>query len=95
MASYKQKCIVCRKEYALVRTYREKPICDSCKRKSLTGEIKDEKLKAMFDLPIEFYLRNNFLRDIKEKYLRFGSLSEKQVEMFKKVAEDEKAKVNK
>jgi len=41
-------------------------------------------MKKMFDIPEEFYVSNSFLRDIKVKYLRFGNLSDKQIEAFKK-----------
>ena len=41
-------------------------------------------MKKMFNIPEEFYKENAFLRDIKINYLRFGKLSEKQIEFFKK-----------
>jgi hypothetical protein len=56
----------------------------------MKGEIKDPKMKKMFDIPEEFYKENSFLRDIKIKYLQWGELTEKQIEAFKKVAKDMK-----
>ena len=58
----------------------------------MEGEIKDSEMKKMFDIPIEFYRENMFLRDIKINYLRFGKLSERQVEAFKKVVKQMKKK---
>ena len=93
---YKVKCIRCRKNYVLA-TRREKfPVCYECHKKEMEGEIKDPKMKEMFDIPEEFYMKNSFLRDIKIKYLRFGSLSEKQIEAFEKtVKEMEKEEMKK
>ena len=45
-------------------------------------------MKKLFDIPESFYKENSFLRDIKINYLRFGNLSEKQIEAFKKVVND-------
>ena len=53
----------------------------------MKGEIKDPKMKKMFDIPEEFYKENSFLRDIKIKYLQWGELTEKQIEAFKKTVE--------
>ena len=47
-------------------------------------------MKKMFDIPEEFYRESLFLRNIKSSYLRFGKLSGKQIEWFKKVVEDMK-----
>lgn len=54
----------------------------------MSGEIKDPKMKKMFNIPEDLYKNNAFLRDIKIKYLRFGSLTEKQVDAFKKVSKE-------
>jgi len=52
--------------------------------KYLEGEIKDPKMKKFFDIPEEFYKQNSFLADIKLNYLKFGKLTEKQIEAFKR-----------
>lgn len=52
--------------------------------------IDDPAMKKLFDIPREFYLENTFLRNIKQSYLRFGSLTEKQIEAFKKTVEEMK-----
>ena len=51
----------------------------------MTGEIKDPKMKKMFDIPDELYKESSFLRNIKINYLRYGNLTDKQVAAFKKV----------
>ena len=84
---YKVKCSRCRKNY-VVATYRTRyPVCYECVKKELDGEIKDTKMKKLFDIPEEYYMENDFLRDIKIKYLRYGKLSDKQIESFKKAVE--------
>jgi hypothetical protein len=51
----------------------------------MKGVIKDPKMKKMFDIPEEFYKNNAFLRDIKIKYLKFGDLTENQINAFIRV----------
>ena len=84
---YKQKCMKCKKNYVVV-TYRNRfPTCYECQKNELQGEIKDPKMKRMFNIPEKFYQENSFLRSIKANYLRFGKLSERQIETFKKAVE--------
>ena len=59
-------------------------MCYDCQKTELHGTVSNVKMKKMFDIPEEFYVNNSFLRDIKIKYLRFGNLSDKQIEAFKK-----------
>ena len=87
-ASYKQKCVVCRKDYALVSWKNRYPVCVTCKMKEINKPITDKKFKKMFDIDIKLYEKSAFLRNIKANYLHFGSLSEKQIEMFKKTVEE-------
>ncbi len=61
----------------------------------MKGEIKDPKMKKMFDIPEEFYEENSFLRDIKIKYLKWGELSERQIAAFKKTVKERKEKAKK
>ena len=81
---YKQLCKRCKKNYVLITWKQRFPVCHECQKAELEGEIKDPKMKRMFNIPDEFYKKNMFLRDIKIKYLKYGSLSEKQVAAFKK-----------
>jgi len=53
----------------------------------MQGEIKDPKMKKLLDIPEEYYKENSFLRNIKINYLKYGRLTEKQVEAFKKTVE--------
>ncbi len=69
-------------------TYKQRyPICYDCQKKELEGEIKDPKMKKLFNIPEEFYKQNAFLRSIKINYLKYGELSKKQIEVFKQVIE--------
>ena len=61
----------------------------------MQGEIKDPKMKKLLDIPEEYYQENSFLRNIKISYLKYGSLTEKQVEAFKKVVQKFKEKKTK
>ena len=63
-------------------------VCYDCQKEEMKGEIKDPKMKKMFDIPEEFYKNNSFLRDIKVKYLKWGELTENQIKAFKKVVKD-------
>lgn len=89
-ASYKELCRRCKKNYVLV-TWRDRfPICIECQKAEMEGEITDPKMKKMFDIPKEFYDRVNFLRSIKINYLKYGALSKKQIDTFKKVVAEMK-----
>ena len=83
---YKQLCAICKKSHVLISSRGQFPICTSCSMKQINQPIEDEKFKAMFDIDQKLYEQSSFLRSIKSNYLRFGSLSEKQVETFKRVA---------
>ena len=54
-------------------------MCYDCQKAEMQGEIKDPEMKKMFDIPEEFYENNAFLRDIKIKYLKWGELTENQI----------------
>jgi len=83
MAKFKQLCLRCKKNY-VPASWRDKFIqCYECQKKELSTEIEDKEFKKMFDIPEEFYKENSFLRDIKIKYIRFKTLSERQIEAFK------------
>ena len=88
MAKYKQKCIICKEKWALVNHYREKPMCKDCEQKLMQKPIKDIKFKKMFNIDQKLYEESSFLKSIRLNYARFGSLSGKQVEYFKKVVDE-------
>ena len=87
MISYKQRCVRCKKNMVLMKSRSQFPICYECQKPELEGEIKNKAMKKMFDIPEQFYRDEPFLRSIKINYLRFGNLSDKQIEAFKKVVE--------
>lgn len=87
MAMFKQKCIRCKTNYQLASRRDKYVICFECQENEFNQDIEDKDMKKLFDIPIEFYKNNMFLRDIKIKYLKFGSLSEKQIEAFKKTVD--------
>ena len=60
--------------------------------KEISKPIKDPKFKKLFDIDNSLYEKSGFLRNIKASYLRFQNLSDKQIEMFKKVVDEVKKK---
>ena len=91
---YKQQCFRCKKNYVSTN-YRERyVVCYDCQKSDLSKGITDLEMKSMFDIPEEYYKRNLFLRNIKLNYLRYGKLTDKQVEAFKKTVEKEKSTKN-
>ena len=86
---FQMKCSRCKKNYVTVTRRQSFALCYDCQKSELEGEIKDPEMKKMFDIPQDLYRTNTFLRDIKVKYLKYGELSEKQIEVFKKVAKEE------
>ena len=87
---YKQKCYRCKSKYVTVRRGQRYAMCYDCQKDELKGTIKDPKMKKLLTIPEKYYKENPFLRDIKINYLRYGKLSEKQIEAFKKVLKQEK-----
>jgi hypothetical protein len=85
---FKQRCALCKKNWAEMYSNRQFPICPQCQIKQINQPIDDPEYKKFFDLPLELYERSSFLRSIKQSYLRFGSLTDKQKEAFVKVAEE-------
>ncbi|MBS3145896.1 hypothetical protein J4414_03785 [Candidatus Woesearchaeota archaeon] len=92
MVLYKELCRKCRKNYVKITSKEKYPVCYECQKKELDGKIKDSKMKKFFEIPEDFYRENNFLRSIKLNYLRYGNLSEKQIEAFKKTVRNMKQK---
>lgn len=83
---YKQLCAICRKNHVLISARGQFPICTSCSMKQINQPIEDEKFRKLFDIDQKLYEQSSFLRSIKSNYLRFGSLSEKQIDTFKRVS---------
>jgi len=89
---YKQRCCRCKKNYEVVTWKQKYVVCYECQKKELATEIKDPEMKKLFDIPEEFYKKNSFLRSIKLNYIRYGNLTEKQLEAFKKTVKNLKGK---
>ncbi len=70
---------------------RQFPICSPCQMKRINQEITDPVFKKFFNIPTDLYEKSQFLRNIKEAYIRFGSLTENQRTAFLKAVEDLKA----
>lgn len=87
LPKYKQRCALCKKNMVLMYSARQFPICTDCHMKRIAEPIKGKKYDFL-NIPDELYRESSFLRNIKESFLRFGSLSEKQIEVFKKVVGD-------
>jgi len=83
--NYKIKCGKCKKNYQLVNRSTRFVICYECQKPDMKGEITDPKMKKLFDIPESYYKESLFLRDIKIKYLMYGSSSENQIAAFEKV----------
>jgi hypothetical protein len=87
MVRFKQLCNKCKKNYVVISSRNDFAMCYDCQKTDLNQPIKDSKMKKLFDIPEEFYKNNLFLRNIKMYYIRFGKLSDKQIEFFKKSVE--------
>ena len=85
---FKQRCAICKKNMVIMYSLRQFPICVKCHMKRIDKPIKSLKFKKLFDIPRKLYEQSLFLRNIKESYLRFDNLSEKQINAFKKVVND-------
>jgi len=76
----------------LITARNQFPLCYPCQKPELEGKISDPKMKKLFAISEELYKESAFLRSIKSNYLKFGKLSDKQIEYFKKVAKELKEK---
>src|SRR3989338_4431584 len=85
---FKQRCAICKKNMVVMYSSRQFPICVECHMKRISDPVTDPKYKALLDIPRDFYEKSMFLRNIKESFQRFGSLTVNQVTAFKKAVED-------
>jgi hypothetical protein len=92
--NFKQKCERCKKNYVTVSSWKRprQIICYECDKKNMEGEITDPEMKKLFDIDEELYKNSTFLRNIKINYLRYHSLTQPQIDAFKKVVGDIKKK---
>jgi hypothetical protein len=96
MVQFKQKCAKCKVNYVTV-TGRNSygAMCYECQSKEMQGDITDPEMQKMFNIDEEYYKTNPFLRSIKINYLKYGKLSERQVEAFKESVERMRVKEKK
>jgi hypothetical protein len=87
---YKQKCERCKTNYVTVSSWKQRRpiICYECEKKEMEGEITEPEYKKLFDIPEELYRQNSFLRRIKINYLKYHSLTQPQIDAFKKTVQD-------
>jgi len=90
MIQYQHRCVKCKKNMVLITGRNQFPICYECQKPELQGKISSPTMKKMFDIPEEFYKKNGFLRSIKSNYLKYGKLTEKQIDAFKKTVKEMK-----
>lgn len=84
---FKKKCALCRDKMAIITSFSQFPVCDCCQMKRIKGNIADKEYEFL-NINDKLYKESYFLRNIKENYLRYGNLSEKQIEAFKKVVKE-------
>ena len=91
---YKQRCERCKTNYVTISSWRQhRPIvCYECEKKDMEGKITDPEMIKLFDIPEELYKQNGFLRRIKINYLRYHSLTQPQIDAFKKTVLEMKKK---
>ncbi|MBI5390130.1 hypothetical protein HZB02_01460 [Candidatus Woesearchaeota archaeon] len=85
---YKQKCYRCKKNYVITSYRNSFPVCYDCCKEELSKPVNDPAMKKFFAIPEDYYKQNSFLVNIKLNYLKYGTLTEKQIAAFKKVVED-------
>ncbi len=85
---FKKKCGICKKVWVVIHR-REFPICTPCHMKRIFSEEQKITAKKFLFLNIdkEFYEQSRFLRNIREAYLRFEDLTDRQIEAFKETLE--------
>ncbi|MGE0793066.1 MAG: hypothetical protein AB7V77_02700 [Candidatus Woesearchaeota archaeon] len=90
---FKQKCNKCKINYVMTTKKQPYVICYECQKEELNKEITDPFVKKILDIPEEYYKQNAFLRNIKINYIKYGTISEKQISAFKKTVEEMKKEI--
>lgn len=80
---FKQKCKICGKEWVVINR-REFPICVKCHIMQIFSEKVTDKEYSFLNIPRELYEKSRFLRNIRQSYLMYKELTEKQIKAFKK-----------
>ena len=80
MVKFKQRCYVCKNNWALVSSGRQKfVVCKDCEMKVVDKKVEKKTYAKLFDIPREWYEENGFLRSIRYSYVKFCSLTEMQL----------------
>ena len=91
MISYKQRCALCKKGWALITSGRQRfAVCLDCEMKFVEKKLEDKEFVKLFDIPLDWYRENSFLRSVRYQYGRFGTITDRQIEAFKKTIKDMK-----
>ena len=75
---FKTKCGVCKKEWIIV-TSRDFPICVTCHLKQIFSEEVTDREYDFLNIDKTVYSQSKFLRSIRQNYLMYKTLSEKQI----------------
>ena len=87
LPQFKQKCKICKTEWVILNR-REYPICVKCHlRQIFSEEVTDPKFEFL-NISKELYEKSRFLRNIRQAYLMYKNLTEKQAEAFKKTVKE-------
>ena len=84
---FKQKCKICRDEWVVINR-REYPICVKCHLRQIFSEEVTEKKYQFLNIEKRLYTKSRFLRNIRQSYLMYKSLTKKQIDAFKKTVEE-------
>ncbi len=82
---FKEKCRICKTNW-VVKTRRDYPICVDCHMKQIFKQEVTDKKYQFLNIDKEIYEQSRFLRNIKQAYLMYEELTEKQIEAFKETA---------
>ena len=63
-------------------------ICLECEMKEVQQPVESSQMKKLFDIPLDWYRENPFLRSVRYQYGRYGQLTTKQIEAFKKTVKE-------
>lgn len=85
---FKQKCSKCNTNYVVTAKKVPYIVCYDCQKEDLEKEIDDPFVKNLFNIPIDYYRENAFLRNVKINYIKYKTISEKQISAFKKIVEE-------
>jgi len=84
---FKQKCKICKKEWVIINR-REFPICIKCHMRQIFSEEITSKKYQFLNISKKLYEKPRFLRNIRQAYLMYNSLTKKQIQAFKKTIQE-------